>query len=75
MEDGFLHEGIWITDPTRSSCGRFGVNPVEEYGEAYLTWLSSQRPACEVSDEHCEGDTYQPVGHDLWFCESHGRPA
>ncbi len=28
-------------------------------------------PACEISDSKCWGDTHQPVGHDLWFCEAH----
>lgn len=33
MEDnGFEFEGIWITDPTLSPCGRFEVDPKEYYG-------------------------------------------
>ena len=27
-EKGFLYEGIWITDPTLSECGRFEVDPI-----------------------------------------------
>ncbi len=34
-EQGFEWEGIWITDPTMSECGRFEVNPREYYGEQY----------------------------------------
>ena len=34
-EQGFEWEGIWITDPTMSECGRFEVNPIEYYGEQY----------------------------------------
>jgi hypothetical protein len=33
MEDnGFEFEGMWITDPTMSPCGRFEVDPKEYYG-------------------------------------------
>ena len=31
---------------------------------------SDDCPACEISDS-CYGETHQPVGHDLWFCEAH----
>ena len=31
-EEGFEYEGIWITDPYLSECGRFEVNPKEYYG-------------------------------------------
>ena len=31
-EKGFLYEGIWITDPTLSECGRFEVDPITYYG-------------------------------------------
>ena len=27
-----------ITDPSVSECGRFFVNPVDYYGEAYCKW-------------------------------------
>ena len=33
--------------------------------------LERPGPACEISDETCWGEVGQPVGHDLWFCESH----
>jgi hypothetical protein len=36
--DGFLHEGIWITDPTASEDMRFDVDPEEYYGEAYAAY-------------------------------------
>ena len=29
---GFEWEGFFITDPFDSTCGRFGVNPIFEYG-------------------------------------------
>ncbi len=32
---GFDFNGIWITDPTRSECGRFKVNPKTYYGIDY----------------------------------------
>jgi fructosamine-3-kinase len=31
-EIGFLHDDIWITDPTMSECGRFSVDPKTYYG-------------------------------------------
>ena len=31
-EQGFEYEGIWITDPYLSECGRFEVDPKEYYG-------------------------------------------
>ena len=31
-EKGFLYEGIWITAPTLSECGRFEVAPITYYG-------------------------------------------
>lgn len=41
---GFLHQksGIWILDPYLSSCGRFKVDPIEEYGQDYLDWLAAE---------------------------------
>ena len=33
--------------------------------------LLNTRGQCEISDDECHGDTHQPVGHDLWFCEAH----
>jgi|TARA_R110002012_G_scaffold302928_1_gene504423 hypothetical protein len=41
----FEYEGVWITDPTLDETGRFEVNPVEYYGEAYLTKLKEVK--CE----------------------------
>lgn len=35
----FKFEGTWITNPNYDETGRFKVNPVEYYGEAYLTTL------------------------------------
>lgn len=34
MDDGFEFEGIWITDRTKSPCGRFDLTP-EEADELY----------------------------------------
>jgi len=31
----FTHEGVEITEPTMSSCGRFRVNPYDYYGEDF----------------------------------------
>ena len=31
-EYGFEWDGIWITDPTVSECGRFKVDPITYYG-------------------------------------------
>jgi len=31
-EQGFEFEGIWITNPYLSECGRFEVDPKEYYG-------------------------------------------
>ena len=31
MEYGFECDGVWITNPTVSPCGRFQVNPREYY--------------------------------------------
>ena len=31
-EESFEYEGIWITNPYLSECGRFEVNPKEYYG-------------------------------------------
>ena len=31
-EEGFEFNGVWITDPTKSECGRFEVDPKEYYG-------------------------------------------
>ncbi len=39
LELEFEYEGVWITDPTLDETGRFEVNPVEYYGETYLTKL------------------------------------
>ncbi len=33
---GFVFEGVWITDPTMDVSGRFDVDPVAEYGQAFL---------------------------------------
>jgi len=32
----FTYEGVEITDPTMDESGRFEVNPIEYYGQAYL---------------------------------------
>ena len=32
----FEYEGVWITNPHYDETGRFKVNAVEYYGEAYL---------------------------------------
>jgi hypothetical protein len=29
---GFVHDGVFITDPTRSDCGRFDEDPICTYG-------------------------------------------
>ena len=29
---GFVHEGMFITEPDASECGRFMVDPTKEYG-------------------------------------------
>ncbi len=31
-ELGFTHNGIWITDPFVSECGRFLKDPIKYYG-------------------------------------------
>lgn len=28
---GFVHDGVFITDPTRSECGRFDEDPIRTY--------------------------------------------
>jgi len=33
-EDGFEHEGVWVTDRTKSPCGRFDLTP-EQSREIY----------------------------------------
>ena len=36
----FVFDGVWITNPLVSECGRFTVvNPIEYYGEAYKNSL------------------------------------
>ena len=35
----FVFDGIEITNPLVSECGRFTVDPIEHYGEAYLNSL------------------------------------
>jgi hypothetical protein len=35
-EVGFEHQDMWISDPLRSSCSRFVVDPVATYGDAFL---------------------------------------
>ena len=42
-EVGFEHQDMWISDPLRSSCSRFAVDPVATYGEAFLA-------SCFVTD-------------------------
>ena len=41
-EIGFEHHGMWIENPWLSCCGRFEVNPTEEYGEAFKEFARSQ---------------------------------
>ena len=35
MNIEFEYDHTWITDPTLDETGRFEVNPIEYYGEAY----------------------------------------
>jgi hypothetical protein len=35
-EPGFEFEGTYITDPSMDETGRFEVDPIEYYGQAYL---------------------------------------
>lgn len=37
--DGFEHDGMWITMPNVSECGRFFVDPYVCYGDAFRRWL------------------------------------
>jgi len=39
---GFVFEHIWVTDPTLDVTGRFDVDPVAEYGQAFL-----ESPFCQ----------------------------
>ena len=32
LREGFEYDGIWITNPYMSECGRFEVNPITYYG-------------------------------------------
>lgn len=41
-EDGFLHEGIWVTDPMMDVTGREEVNPWEYYGDAYRAFRAKK---------------------------------
>ena len=34
-----LASGVDIHDPWMSSCGRFKVDPYEQYGRAFVEWL------------------------------------
>ena len=38
----FEFNGFEIFDPTKSECGRFEVDPVKYYGQAYLNTLNNQ---------------------------------
>lgn len=38
---GFEGQDFWVIDPYTSVCGRFEVDPVKEYGLAYLQWFFS----------------------------------
>ena len=31
-ELGFIHDGVFVTDPFVSDCGRFLVDPINDYG-------------------------------------------
>lgn len=37
----FVWQGVSIVDCTVSSCGRFYVNPVAYYGDAYIQWAKA----------------------------------
>ena len=53
MEKGFEYEGIWITDPTVSECGRFEVDPITYYG---LTQEQVEESCYEYKRVYCTGD-------------------
>ena len=36
--DGFEHQDMWIHDPFVTSCGRFAVDPISEYGQEFKSW-------------------------------------
>tara|TARA_X000001382_G_scaffold121050_1_gene103058 strand:+ start:502 stop:624 length:123 start_codon:yes stop_codon:yes gene_type:complete len=38
----FIFNDTVITDPTMDETGRFNVDPIEYYGEAYLKELNNQ---------------------------------
>lgn len=40
---GFDWNGFFITQPNRSCCTRFFVDPVVYYGSAYVDWCKSQK--------------------------------
>lgn len=47
---GFDSEGDWIVNPYWSRCGRFQVEPLEEYGNIFLeapiaSYLGFERPS------------------------------
>ncbi len=39
---GFVFEHVWVTDPTLHVAGRFDVDPVAEYGQAFV-----ESPFCQ----------------------------
>jgi hypothetical protein len=41
--DGFDFEDFTITAPNVSECGRFFVDPVVYYGEAFTRWYSESK--------------------------------
>ena len=45
MKIEFEYEGVWLPNPHYDETGRFEVNPVEYYGDAYLTKLKEVK--CE----------------------------
>lgn len=42
IEEGFDTGDMVITEPCVSECGRFYVDPVLAYGEAYKKWLAER---------------------------------
>lgn len=38
------YEGVGISNPAMSPCGRFGVTPLLQYGLDYLNWFNALNP-------------------------------
>lgn len=46
--------GTCITDPTMSECGRFPIDPCDEYGEhRVLQWIKEAEEACSKTAPMC----------------------